>query len=325
VPSVTLVPPVRAADIGLELSPSAHLYCLPSVASYVGGDVVSGVLGGGFYCEPETTLYVDLGTNGEIVLGNSEWLASASCATGSVFEGGGVRCGVRAVPGAVVQFRVDPVTYRHMVVTVSQRPAVGICGAGLIGIIAELYTKGILQPDGKFRTDLTTDRIRVRGGEREYVVVEAAHSGTGADVVLTEADIENVMRAKAATYAGIVALLDSMNLGVHDLSRVIISGGLGAFLELEQCIRIGLLPDLPRERFRYIGNGSLLGARLVAVSTDMLEDAKQLAQKITNIELVDDQVFMDNYRSAMCLPHSDGNSFPSVRRSVSPAPLVANG
>lgn len=325
VPTVTLAPPVRAADIGLSLPPHVHLYSLPSVTGSVGGDIVSGVLGAGFYCEPETTLYVDLGTNGEIVLGNSEWLASASCSAGPAFEGGGVRCGVRAAPGAVVQFRVDPSSYRHMVVTMDQRPAVGICGVGLIGMIAELYTKGILEPNGRFRRDLPCDRVRSRDGEREYVVVDAANSATGADVVLTEADIESVMRAKACTYAGVMALLDSVNLTVHDLSRVIISGGLGNFLELEQCIRIGLLPDLPRERFRYIGNGSLLGARLVAVSTDMLEDAKQLAQKITNIELADNEVFMDNYMSAMFLPHTDGSNFPSVRRSASPAPLTLNG
>ncbi len=325
VPAISLVPPLPAAHIGLNLPSHVHTYCLPSVASYVGGDIVSGVLGAGFYCEPETTLYVDLGTNGEIVLGNSEWLASASCSAGPAFEGGGVRCGVRAMTGAIVQFRVDPSSYRHMVVTMGQRPAVGISGAGLIGMIAELYTKGILEPHGKFRTNLSTDRIRVRAGQKEYVVVDAANSGTGADVVLTEADIENVMRAKAATYAGIMTLLDSVNLTVHDLSRVIISGGLGNFLELERCIQIGLLPDLPRERFRYIGNGSLLGARLVAVSTDMLEDAKQLAQKITNIELVENQLFRDNYASAMSFPHTNGKVFLSARRSAPAEPMTLAG
>jgi uncharacterized 2Fe-2S/4Fe-4S cluster protein (DUF4445 family) len=325
VPSVTLAPPARAADIGLKLPAHVYLYCLPSVASFVGGDIVSGVLGAGFYCEPEITLYVDLGTNGEIVLGNSEWLASASCEAGPAFEGGGVRCGVRAVPGAVSQFRIDPSSYRQMVVTMGQRPAVGICGVGLIGMIAELYIKGILEPGGRFRTGLPTDRVRLRDGEQEYVVVDAANSGTGADVVLTEADIEHVVRAKAAVYAGIMTLLDSMNLTVHELSRVIISGGLGDFLDLEPCIQIGLLPDLPRERFRYIGNGSLLGARLVAVSTDMLEDAKQLGQKITNIELVDNRVFLDNYLSAMFLPHTNGSKFPSVQRSSLPAALPLNG
>jgi uncharacterized 2Fe-2S/4Fe-4S cluster protein (DUF4445 family) len=324
VPAVTLTPPLRAADIGLRLPPHVRLYSLPSAASYMGGEMVSGVLAAGFYCEPEITLYVDLGTNGEIVLGSSEWLSSVTCSAGPVFEGRGVRCGVRAAPGAVVQFRVDPRCQRQMVVTMAQQPAIGICGVGLIGVIAELYTKGVLRPDGKLRSDLPTDRIRARSGEREYVVVDAANTGTGQDVVLTETDIEHVIRAKACTYAGIMTLLDSVNLTVHDLSRVMISGGLGNFLELEQCIRIGLLPDLPRERFRYIGNGSLLGARLVAVSTDMLEDAKQLAQKITNIELADNEVFMDNYMSAMFLPHTDGSNFPSVRRSASPAPLTLN-
>jgi uncharacterized 2Fe-2S/4Fe-4S cluster protein (DUF4445 family) len=320
VATATFPPPVRAKDIGLQLPSHAFLYTIPSVSGFMGGDIVAGVLAAGFYRDPELTLYIDLGTNGEIVLGNEEWLVSASCSAGPAFEGGGIRCGVRAMPGAVVEFRIDPRTYRHMIVTMGQKRPIGICGVGMIDMIAELFTKGILEPNGTFRTDLPIDRIRSRAGENEYVVVDAANSGTGADIVLTEDDIKNVLRAKAAIYAGVMTLLESANVKVSDVSRVIISGGLGNFLELEKCVQIGLFPDLPRDRFSYVGNGSLIGARLVALSREMLEDAERIAHRITNIELIENRMFMDHYASAKFIPHTDTSRFPSVRRwSMQPA------
>ncbi|MBN1653853.1 MAG: DUF4445 domain-containing protein [Deltaproteobacteria bacterium] len=314
VPTMTFAPPVRALDIGLKLPEHVFLYTIPSVAGFMGGDIVAGVIAAGFHRDPEVTLYIDLGTNGEIVLGNEDWLVSASCSAGPAFEGGGIRCGVRAMPGAVVEFRIDPDTYRHMIVTMGQKQPIGVCGVGLIGMIAEMYNKGVLEPNGRFRTDLPTKRIRPRAGEYEYVVVDAANSGTGADIVLTEADIENILRAKAAIYAGVMTLLESVNLAVDDISRVIISGGLGNFLELENSIQIGLFPDLPRERFRYVGNGSLIGARLVTMSREMLESAEQVAHRITNVELMENRMFMDHYASAKFIPHTDQRRFPSVRR-----------
>jgi len=314
VPTVTSPPQVRARDIGLRLPAHVYFYAVPSVAGFMGGDIVAGVLAAGFYREDDVTLYVDLGTNGEIVLGNREWLTSASCSAGPAFEGGAVKCGVRAMPGAVIEFRIDPRTYRHMIVTMGQIRPIGICGVGLIDIIAELFTKGMLEPNGSFRTDLPTERIRSRSGENEYVVVDAANSGTGMDIVLTESDIVNVLRAKAAIYAGIMTLLESVSLEASDLSRIIVSGGLGNFLELEKCIQVGLFPDLPRERFSYVGNGSLIGARLVSMSREMLGNAEKIANRITNIELIENRMFMDHYVSAKFIPHTDTSRFPSVRR-----------
>ncbi len=325
VPTAFFIPPVRARSLGIDVSSLTHIYTFPAVASYVGGDIVAGVLGSGLYRRKELTLYVDIGTNGEIVLGNSDWLVSASCSAGPAFEGGGVRCGVRAMPGAISDFRVDPATCKPMIVTMGQTKPIGICGVGLIAMIAELFEKGILEPNGKFRTDLATDRVRGTDGGSEYLVVEAANSGTGADIVLTEPDIENIVRAKAAMYAGVMTLLDSVGLTIDDIDRVIIAGALGNFLELEKCIVIGLFPDIPRHKFNYIGNGSLLGARLVSLNNEMLDDGERIAHRMTNIELVDNKLFIDNYTSAMFLPHTDIGSFPSVRRQPPERPTSRAG
>ena len=313
VPAANIFPAVRGTDIGLHVPESAPLYSLPAVSSYVGGDVIAGVIGSGMFLDPKTTLYIDLGTNGEIVAGNREWLVSASCSAGPAFEGGGIKCGVRAMPGAIADFNIAPQTCEPMIATMNHQKPVGICGVGLIGMLADLMLKGIIEPNGKFRSDLRSSRLRNDNGIAEYVVVRAADSGTGAEIVVTEADIENLMRAKAAMYAGIVTLLEKIDLTVNEIDRVIIAGALGNYLDLEKCIQIGLFPDLPREKFSYIGNGSLLGARLSALSTGALAEAERIAGMMLNVELVNNPRFMDAYMSAMFLPHTDLERFPSVK------------
>jgi uncharacterized 2Fe-2S/4Fe-4S cluster protein (DUF4445 family) len=316
VPTANFIPPVRAIHLGLDVGEHVHLYTFPSVASYVGGDIVSGVLGSGFFQRRELTLYMDIGTNGEIVVGNSDWMVTASCSAGPAFEGGGLKHGMRATTGAIEDFRLDPNTLEPIVLTIGRAKPRGICGSGLINIIADLLSCCVIGQNGKFNADLDTPRIRQGQDGQEFVLVWAEDTAIGEDIVITEADIDNLIRAKAAMYAGCLTLLESVDLRPSDLDQVIIAGAFGSYIDIENAITIGLFPELPLERFHFIGNGSLLGARLISLSNEMLDDAERVAKMMTNFELSESPRFMDNYVAALFLPHTHEHFFPGVIKRI---------
>ncbi len=311
-PTATFVPPVRVAGLGINLGDHIHAYTFPSVASYVGGDIVSGVLGSGMFQREETTLFMDIGTNGEIVLGNKDWLTSASCSAGPAFEGGGIEFGMRAGKGAIEQVRINPSTYEPMILTVGKVKPMGICGSGLIDIVAELFLTGLIDRRGKFERPARTRRVRSGKSGNEYVVSYGPDTGIGRDIVITEVDIDNLIRTKAAVYAGCRVLLDNLGLTFHDVDSVIIAGGFGHYIDLEKAIAIGLLPGLPLKKFRFVGNGALLGARLVSFSKGFVKEAERIARMMTNIELSQSPTFMDEFVAAMFLPHTDEKAFPKI-------------
>jgi uncharacterized 2Fe-2S/4Fe-4S cluster protein (DUF4445 family) len=311
-PIANFVPPVRAIRVGFNVSDYVYLYTFPLVASYVGGDIISGVLSSSMYQRKELTLYIDIGTNGEIVVGNADWLMTASCSAGPAFEGGGLRCGMRAAAGAIERFHINPDTLEPMIVTIGKVKARGICGSGAINILAEFLETGVLDQNGKFNRTCSTKRIREGQDGFEYVLAYKEETGAEEDVVITEADIDNLIRAKAAMFAGYQCLLSKVDLTFQDLERVIIAGAFGDFIDLAKAITIGLLPEIPQERYVFIGNGSLLGARLISLSNELLDDGERIARKMTNIELSEDHSFMDKYMAGMFLPHTDGGLFPGV-------------
>jgi uncharacterized 2Fe-2S/4Fe-4S cluster protein (DUF4445 family) len=311
-PTACHVPPVRASHLGLELPEHVFIYSVSSVSSYVGGDIVAGALASGIYKEPKLTLYIDIGTNGEIVVGNQEWLACAACSAGPAFEGGGIRYGMRAAKGAVEEVSVNPQTAEPMFMTIDRVKAKGICGSGLINLLAALLEGNILSPNGRFREDLDTPRIRLGEDGREYVLAWAGETASGEDLTVSEVDIENLMRAKAAMFAGYLTLIDSVGLKLQDIEQVILAGAFGSFINLENAIAIGLMPDLPRERFQFVGNGSLMGATLLAFSRELLEEERRVADMMTNFELSETPGFMDHYIAALFLPHTQEDYFPTV-------------
>ena len=311
-PTACHVPPVRARHLGLDLPEHVFIYSVSSVSSYVGGDIVAGVLASGIFKEPKLTLYIDIGTNGEIVVGNQEWLACAACSAGPAFEGGGIRYGMRAARGAVEEVSVNPQTAEPMFMTIDQVKPKGICGSGLINLLAALLEGNLLAPNGRFREDLNTPRIRESENGREYVLAWADQTASGEDLTLSEVDIENLMRAKAAMFAGYLTLIDSVGLKLQDIEQVILAGAFGSFINLENAISIGLMPDLPRERFQFVGNGSLLGATLLAFSRDLLEEERRVADMMTNFELSETPGFMDHYIAALFLPHTQEDYFPTI-------------
>jgi uncharacterized 2Fe-2S/4Fe-4S cluster protein (DUF4445 family) len=312
IPTAGNIPLLRARDLGLEVPDHVFVFSVSSVSSYVGGDIVSGVLASGLYKEPKLTLFIDIGTNGEIVIGNYQWLACAACSAGPAFEGGGIRFGMRATEGAIEEVTVNPDTFEPMILTIGMVKPKGICGSGLINLLAALMDSGLVLPNGKFRDDLNTLRVRLGDSGREYVVAWAEDTQGNQDMVLSEADIDNLMRAKGAMFAGYVTLLESVGLRLQDLEQVILAGAFGNFVNIDNAIAIGLLPDLPRDRYQFVGNASLLGATILAFSREMLVEERRVAEMMTNFELSETPGYMNQYIAALFLPHTQEEYFPSV-------------
>jgi len=314
VPTIGQPLPLIAKDIGLNINPQASIDCLPVVGAYVGADITAGVLASGMYDTDELTLFMDVGTNGEIVLGNRDWLITCACSAGPAFEGSGVRHGMRATAGAIEEIWIDHRTYEPTYETIGGLPARGICGSGMIGLLAEMFITGIIDKAGKVQRDLPTPRVRVGDHGGEYVVAWANQSGIGTDIVINEVDIENLLRTKGAIYAGFSVLVRSVGLELAEVERVMIAGAFGQYINIEKAIQIGLLPDMPWDRFSYLGNTSVLGAFYSLMSRPLRRQVVEIASKMTYLELSADNTFYDHFMSALFLPHTDITAFPSVMR-----------
>jgi uncharacterized 2Fe-2S/4Fe-4S cluster protein (DUF4445 family) len=312
IPTLSFVPPVKASELGLHMNPLAPVLNFPSVASYVGGDIVSGTLVTDMANNDELVLFIDIGTNGEIVLGNRDWMVSCACSAGPCFEGGGISFGMRAMPGAIERVYIDPDTFDVSLKVVGNRRPMGICGSGLVDCLAKLRDAGIIDRAGNFQKDIQTPRFRETHEDKEFVLAWAHQAEGEKDVIITENDVKNLIRAKGAIYAGIRSLLRMVSLEVDMIDKVMIAGGFGNYLNVKDAVQIGLLPDLPPERFDFIGNSSVKGAHLALLSQKAWNEASELGKKITYMELSIGNDFMDEFVSALFLPHTDLSLFPSV-------------
>ena len=309
-------PITRASSIGINAHPSGRLFLYPSVASYVGGDIISGVHACQMHKSTELTLFIDIGTNGEIVIGNKEWMVCAACSAGPAFEGGGIKHGMRATGGAIENFHIEPVTLDPMIITINHARPQGICGSGLISIVAELLQAGVIDQQGKFNRELDHPRIRQGYDGYEYVLAWAKDSALDEDIVITEVDFDNLMRAKGAMYAGYQTLLESVSMSFSDLDRVILAGNFGNYIDLEQAISIGLLPDIDRDKFYYLGNASLLGAQISLTDHKRFFERTVVSNLMTNMELSENPNFMNHYVASLFLPHTDMSLFPTVKKKL---------
>jgi uncharacterized 2Fe-2S/4Fe-4S cluster protein (DUF4445 family) len=328
--AVNQVPPFVAREIGLGINPEATVDCLPGVASYVGADITAGVVSSGMCKMGELTLFVDIGTNGEMALGDCTWLISCACSAGPAFEGAGVMHGMRATAGAIEEVWVNPetydVTYR---VIAGEAPAGeapggeqprGICGSGLISLLAEMFVAGVMDKSGNINLDPSGfpkpegSRVRIREGKHgpEFVVAWADETATGEDIVITAVDIDNLMRAKAAIYAGFSILARSVGLTLADVGQVLIGGAFGQYINVEKAVQIGMLPDMPYDRFHFLGNTSVRGAYMALLSQEKRQRVTEVGQMMTYLELSADNTFFDEFNAAMFLPHTDETRFPSV-------------
>lgn len=313
VPVANDFPVFLAKDLNLNLKETTLIQIIPCKASYIGGDIVAGIIASGIVEEEPLTLFIDLGTNGEIVLGNKDFLICASCSAGPAFEGGGIKHGIRATSGAIEAVNIDPISLEPMILTINRKRPVGICGSGIISILANLYKVGLIDKAGKFNPSIKHPRIRKGNEGWEYVVVWKEDSAIGKDIVFTESDIQNIIRAKGAMFAGYKILLESIGLTFDDIERVYLAGTFGNYIDLEEAIIIGLLPDLPRERFFFLGNTSLEGAKQALLYEDTLLKMERVVNMLTNIELSVFPKYMEYFVAALFLPHTEESLFPSVK------------
>lgn len=330
--TVNRAPLLSADEIGLNLCPRASVDCLPGVASYVGSDITAGVLSSGMDDTTRVTLFMDVGTNGEIVLGSSEWLVTCACSAGPAFEGAGVYCGMRATLGAIEEVWINGETYEpsyrviggsrglgtEEVRTGAQRQVKprGICGSGLISLLAEMFMTGVVDKAGNLNTHLETPRIREGEHGLEYVVAWGEETHTGKDITITHVDIDNLLRAKGAIFAGYSVLADSVGVPMELIEQMLIGGSFGKYINVEKAVQIGLLPDLPWDRFQFLGNTSVRGAYDALLNRRAHERIKEIASRMTYIELSADNAFYEAFMSALFLPHTDLERFPSVRESL---------
>lgn len=318
-PFITAVnhPPTLAArEIGFNFCPDALIDCLPGVASYVGADITAGVLSSGIDAAEDITLFIDVGTNGEIVFGSRDWLVTCACSAGPAFEGAGVVDGMRATAGAIEEVWINGETYEPNIRVIGGGRPKGICGSGLISLIAEMFLTGILDKAGNVNLTLPTKRVREGEHGGEYVVAWADETETGRDIVITRVDVDNLLRAKAAIYAGFTVLAEQVGMTLNDVQQMVIGGSFGKYINVEKAVQIGLLPDMPWDKFKFLGNTSIKGAYLALLDAQQRERVADIARRMTYIELSADNTFYEAFTSALFLPHTDLFRFPSVEAAL---------
>ncbi len=314
VPVSTVFPPTHSSGIGVDLNPRALAAFLPGVSTYVGGDIVGGILACGVSESGDLALLVDIGTNGEIVLGNSEWMIGSAASAGPAFEGSGLGCGMKAVKGAIQKIDIDADLNVSCDVIGGQgnRPR-GICGSGYIDLLCRMLERGIIDKAGKLNKNTGSKRIRAGAAVAEFVVAFKSETGTGKDIVIDEDDIENLKRSKGAIYSAITALVAKVEKDIKEVKKIYIAGGFGNYLNIPNAISIGLLPDVAREVYEFVGNSSLAGARMSLFSTEALRKTDEIRKSITYIDLSAEPSYMDEYIASLFFPHTDLGRFPSVR------------
>ena len=303
---------LKAGDLKLPANPLADVVIAPNIGSYVGGDITAGTLASGIWDRDEMSLFIDLGTNGEIVFGNRDFLMSCACSAGPAFEGGDISCGMRATDGAVEACTIDKTTMEPTLTIVGDegQKCVGICGSGIIDIISELYRCGIINAKGLFVRD--GDRVkRDAHGMGRYVLATAAESETGREVSINEVDIDNFIRAKGAIFSAIDTLLQSVDMTPECIDHVYVAGGIGSGIKMGNAVNIGMLPDVDLEKYSYIGNSSLTGAYAMVVSDAAIEKCAEVAANMTYLELSTYPGYMDSFVAACFIPHTDRNLFPN--------------
>ena len=306
-----------AGDLKLPANPLAPVVIAPNIGSYVGGDITAGTLASGIWDKDEMSLFIDLGTNGELVFGNRDFLMSCACSAGPAFEGGDISCGMRATDGAVEACTIDKTTMEPTLTVIGEpgQKVVGICGSGIIDIISELFRCGIINARGLFARE--GDRIRRDAhGMGRYVIADAHESETGREVSINEVDIDNFIRAKGAIFSAIDTLLNSVDMTVECIDKVYVAGGIGSGINMKNAVNIGMFPDVELEKFHYIGNSSLTGAYALVMSDDAIGKCAEVAANMTYLELSTYPGYMDSFVAACFLPHTDSRLFPNSIQEV---------
>jgi len=302
---------LKAKDLGLYANEDCRIALAPNIGSYVGGDITAGTLSSMIWNRDEFSLFLDLGTNGEIVFGNRDFLLSCACSAGPAFEGGDMSCGMRATDGAIEQIEIDKDGYVPHYSVIGGGKPVGVCGSGIIDLISELFRCGIITQKGKFNVE--HERVKFDNyGIGRFIIATPEESAAGKEVSISEVDIDNFIRAKGAIFSGIRTMLNSLEMDISVVSDVYVAGGIGSGINMKNAISIGIFPDLPLEQFHYIGNSSLSGCYCMAHSNASRDKIDEIASSMTYLELSNISSYMQEFVAACFLPHTDASLFPSL-------------
>ena len=315
IPVVNKIEPLRASDIGFKINPHGLLFIFPNVGSYFGGDLIAGIIASGMANQNnEISILVDVGTNAEVVLGNADWLVGCAGAAGPALEGGVASIGMTAAPGVIDKVRIDPETLKIEYHTINELPPIGICGSGLIDLVAQLFIAGLIDMRGKFVPERCAHRLIEINGIKHLVIVPAKESGTGKDLTLSQPDIDSLIRSKAAMYTILTTITNTVNISFNDIGKFYIAGTFGSYINPESAITIGMIPDLPLDTYIPLGNTSIEGASMLFLSKHYYKEMFRIRDLITYMELNVNQEFMQLFSAAKFIPHTDRSLFPSVKQ-----------
>ena len=313
IPVVNRPGAVKAQTLGLDVNPQARILIFPNIGSYFGGDLIAGILFSEIYKKPQTCILVDVGTNAEVVLGNETWLIACAGAAGPALEGGVTRMGKTAGPGVIDRIGVDPDTLEFNIRTIAGLAPKGICGSGVIDLAAQLFLSGMIDIRGKLLPAVCGSKIKEIDGLLHLIVVPATESATASDLTISQADLDSLIRSKAAMFTILETLTGSIGIAPADLESFYVAGTFGSFINPESAITIGMLPDLPLDRYKPLGNSSLEGATLALKTDQCHPEIEQIRDRITYMELNVNQDFMNRFSAAKFLPHTDPGRFPTVK------------
>lgn len=314
IPAINDIPEMKCSEVGIKINPEGKIYLAPSVASYVGGDITAGVFAVPVWMREDFTMLVDLGTNGEIVFGNKDFLMTCACSAGPAFEGGEISCGTRAVPGAIEAVTINDDDLRPFYNTIGQTSPIGICGSGIIDLICEMKRTGIIDGRGRMDRDLKHPRICFdEYGIGQYYLYSKKMDNGSKDIYITEIDIDSFIKAKGAVFSAIYTLMESLDMSIDVLENVYVAGGIGTNLVIENAIALGMLPDIPVEKYYYIGNSSMQGCYLALTLSEGKDKIREIAKNMTYMELSVHPTYMDEFIAACFIPHTNMKLFPSLK------------
>ncbi len=313
IPSANRFDLIRPAEVGIKCHPGAWLYCFPNVGSYFGGDLLSGILASGMHKRSEISMLIDVGTNAEVVLGNNEWMVACAGAAGPALEGGILSCGMRAQDGAIERISIDPKTLEPTYSTIGNLPPRGMCGSAIIDLLAEMFVAGLVDQTGKLIRDKDPKRMRQINGELAYVVADEDRTGTR-PIYISQSDIKNLIRSKGAMYTILNVIIQSVGISFEDIDRFYVAGAFGNYIDPSKAITIGMLPDVPIDRFSALGNAAGKGAVQALLKRSSMKEVEEICEKITYLEMNVRGDFMGQLTGALFLPHTDLSRFPTVRR-----------
>ncbi len=313
IPAVNRPAPVAGAEVGFSLNPDAVVYLFPNVGSYFGGDLLSGAYYAGFHESEEIAMLMDVGTNAEVLLGNKDWLVACAGAAGPALESGMSAVGMTAGPGVIDRVTIDPETREISYHTIGDQKPKGFCGSAMIDLAAQLFLAGMIDFRGKLVPGACRGRLIEEDGIRSIIVVDGADSATGKPLAISQVEVDSLIRSKAAMYTILETITGYVGIEFADISKIYVAGTFGSFIDPESAITIGMIPDLPRDRFKVLGNSSLEGAARLLSDRRGPDIVAGLAEKITYMELNVNQEFMNRFSAAKFLPHTDPDRFPSVR------------